>query len=90
MAKRKVIEQKTFNEKGTFKAMYAAQSWLRSKGYDYGSTSAIEPTAVMKGDYYSYGLPHKMKNFSAKDKASIHGIITGEMREGPVTVKLYN
>ena len=86
---KKIIEEKEFKENGTFQSMYAAQKWLRDKGYDYGSTSAMHPTAVMKGDYSSYPLPWKMKNFTAKEKASVHGIITGDMREGPVFVKLY-
>lgn len=87
--KRKIIKENTFKVDGTFQSMYAAHSWLREQGYDYGSTSAIEPTAVMKGDYYSYNLPHKMKNFTAKQKREVHGIIFGDMREGPVTVYLY-
>lgn len=87
---RKPIEVKTFNDKGTFEAMYAAQRWLTENGYDYGSSSAGNiPTAVMKGDYYSYGLPHKVKNFTPAQKAMMHGTITGEMREGPVTVTLF-
>ncbi len=87
--KRIIIEQKEFKVPGTFQSMYAAQSWLHEKGYDYGSTSATEPTAIMKGNYYDYGLPHKMKNFTAREKAMVHGIITGDMREGPVKVCLY-
>lgn len=87
--KRKIIEQEAFTVAGTFQSMYAAQKWIRDKGYDYGSSSALEPTAVMKGNYYDYGLPHKMKNFTVKEKQMVHGIITGNMREGPVTVCLY-
>lgn len=87
--KRKIIEQKEFKVPGTFESMYAAQNWLTENGYSYGSTSATEPAAVMKGDYYGYDLPHKMKNFAAKEKRMVHGIITGDMREGPVTVYLY-
>jgi len=87
--KRKIIEERTFKVDGTFQSMYAAQDWLRERGYHYGSTSATEPTAVMKGSYYSYGLPHKMKNFTAKQKNNVHGILFGDMREGPVTVHLY-
>ena len=88
MAK-KIIQEKTFKVPGTFQSMYAAQRWVKENGYSYGSTSAMQPTAVMKGDYYSYILPEKMKNFTAKEKASVHGIIFGDMREGPVTVHIY-
>ena len=87
--KRKIIKQETFKVEGTFQSMYAAHSWVKEQGYDYGSSCVGHPTAVMKGDYYSYGLPHKMKNFTAKEKRAVHGIITGDMREGPVTVSIY-
>jgi hypothetical protein len=86
---REVIEKAEFKEPGTFQSMYAAYSWLKEKGYDYGSTCAMLPTAVMKGNYYSYDLPNKMKNFSSKQKKSVHGLITGDMREGPVFVYLF-
>ena len=86
---RKVIISKTFKVKGTFQSMYAAEKWLSEKGYSAGSSSATHPTAVMKGDYYSYGLPHKMKNFTSKQKKIIHGILFGDLREGPVTVHIY-
>ena len=86
---KKAKEVKKFDIPGTFESMYAAQHWLTEKGYGYGSSSCGYPVAVMKGDYYDYGLPHKMKNFTAKEIASVHGQITGNLREGPVTVTLY-
>jgi hypothetical protein len=86
---RKIIKQQTFKVDGTFQSMCAAQAWIKEQGYSYGSSSAVEPVAVMKGDYYSYGLPEKMKNFTASQKNSVHGIMTGDHREGPVTVYLY-
>lgn len=87
--KKKPIETKVFKVEGTFESMWAAHKWLKEKGYDFGSTCALMPTAVMKGDYYSYDLPHKWKNFTNKQKNSVHGIIKGCMREGPVTVEIY-
>ena len=87
---KKIKLTKSFKEEGTFQSMYAAQKWVKEQGYTYGSNSAIEPTAIMQGDYYSYNLPHKMKNFTAKEKRSVHGIMQGDIREGPVTVIIYN
>jgi len=84
-----VIEQKEFKVDGTFHSMYAAESWLREKGYTSGSGCVGHPTAVMKGNYYDYNLPHKMKNFSKKQTASVHGIMKGDIRDGPITVELY-
>ena len=87
--KRPIIKQATFKVEGTFQSMYAAQRWVKEQGYGYGSSSAMHPTAVMKGDYHSYDLPEKMKNFTQKEKNNVHGIITGDMRDGPVTVFIY-
>lgn len=86
---RKIAIQKTFKVEGTFKSMYAAQKFANDNGYGYGSTSAMHPTALMKGDYYSYGLPHKMKNFTKQQISQVHGIMKGDMRDGPVTVIIY-
>ena len=86
---RKVIQSQEFKVEGTFQSMYAAHSFLKENGYDYGSSCAMMPTAIMKGDYYSYDLPHKWKNFTNAQKKSVHGVITGELRNGPVFVKLF-
>jgi hypothetical protein len=86
---KEIIEQKEFKVPGEFESMYAAQDWLRENGYDYGSTSCIEPVAIMKGNYYDYDLPLKMKNFTMQQKDSVHGIMRGNMREGPVFIYLY-
>lgn len=88
--KRKIKLTKSFTDHGTWNALHAAEKWLRDNGYDYGSMSYPMPTAVMKGDYYSYDLPHKWKNFTPKQCNSVDGIITGNFREGPVEVTLYN
>jgi len=87
--KRKILEQKTFKVAGTFESMYAAHAWVKQKGYSEGSTCYPLPTAVMKGNYYDYGLPHKMKNFTKQQKQLVHGIIDGDFRDGPLTVTLY-
>lgn len=87
---RGVIKKETFQVSGTFESMYAAERWLTENGYDCGSGSACNmPTALMKGDYYSHDLPHKWKNFSPADKKRVHGVMTGDMRDGPVTVYIF-
>ncbi len=87
---RHVKEKKEFKVEGTFESMYAAERWLKENGYDYGSSCRTMPTAVMKGDYYSYDLPHKWKNFTNKERNNVDGVITGDMREGSVFVYLFN
>lgn len=88
---RKVKEQQTFNVKGTFESLYAAQAWVRSKGYVYGSLCGDSPIAIRKGETFSeYDLPEKWKNMSEEDIKSVHGVIKSrDYREGSVTVMLF-
>lgn len=86
---RKIKETKEFKVPGTFESMYAAQEWLNENGYSCGSSSVCNPTAIMKGYYSDYDLPEKMKNFTEKQKKLVHGIMIGNLREGPVIVHLY-
>lgn len=87
--KRIIIDSQEFKVDGDFESMYAAQRYLIDRDYGYGSSCCGEPTAIMKGDYYSYDLPHKMKNFTDKQRQSVHGIMFGDMRNGKVTIHLY-
>ena len=78
-----------FNNVGTFEALYSAQAWLSSNGYGYGSSSVGNPIAITEGDYYAKDLPHKMKNFAKEDYTKIVGVITGDIRNGPVSIEIY-
>ena len=82
-------EEIKFTQEGTFEAYRTAVHWLEEKGFDVGSMSSPLPTAVMYGDYDNYDLPWKMKNFTASQKKQVHGLISGNFREGPVLVTLY-
>ncbi len=88
MPKQREIKQEIiFKEKGTFQSMYAAQSWLHSNGYSYGSGSVGNPVAIRDG---AYDLPQKWKNMDDEDKASVDGIMTStDWREGEVKVIIY-
>ena len=63
--------------------------WVKEKGYDCGSSSYPYPTAIMKGDYDSYDLPWKWKNFKPAQKKTVHGVMVGDARNGPVTVYIF-
>lgn len=75
---------KTFTEEGTFEALYAAQKWLTQNGYSYGSNCAMHPTPVLKGDHYI----SKWKNLTKKEITQLDGQLSGNFREGPVTLAL--
>lgn len=86
---KQIIIEKHFKVPGTFESIYAANKWLTDNGYDYGSSDATKPTAITIGNYYSHGLPHKWHNFDKEDLKKICGCITGDMRDGPVIVRIF-
>jgi len=84
-----VVEQATFNNEGTFEAYWAALAWARAKGFEESSMSHPLPTALVKGSFEESDLPEKWKNFKPRHAEMVDGTITGDLREGPVTVKLF-
>lgn len=75
--------QKTFTGEQPFAAMNACSTWLEQRGYSCGSTCAMHPTGVLRGDAIA-----KWKNLTATEIAELDGRITGNTREGPVTLVL--
>lgn len=74
----------TFDQKGTFQAKYAADDWLRLRGFSVGPSSVDGPCAIWHGDC----VISKWRNLSAQEKREVHAIMEGELREGPVTIRL--
>jgi hypothetical protein len=75
-----------------FSSLYEAESWLRKKGYVYGSLCGDTLIAIRKGEDFShYDLPQKWKNFSDEDKVHCDGVLVSQdFRNNPVTVFLFN
>jgi hypothetical protein len=75
---------KTFSNEGTFQALYAAQDWLQSNGYSYGSLCREMPVGILKGDW----AIAKWKNLTKKEISELDGHFDGDKREGPITILL--
>ena len=73
-----------FDQKGTFEAMYAAERWCRDNGVSFGSSCAMSPTGLLRGEYRIA----KWRNLSAKERAQLDGTMSGDFRNGPVTIRL--
>lgn len=86
---RKAIRYAKFHLDGDFQSMYAANKWLKENGYDTGSTCASLPTAAMKGQYNQYDLPLKWKNMTQRERNSVHAIMIGDNRNGPLEVYIF-
>lgn len=75
-----------FNESGDFKAMNAAEDWCTENGISVGSAERGSPRCLMRGDF----AVAKWRNLSASERQECHGVMTGDMRNGPVTVELFD
>ena len=75
-----------FKEQGDFAAQCAAEKWCRDNGISYGSSCALSPTGLLRGDV----IISKWHNLSAREIAFLDGTMTGDMRNGPVTIELKN
>lgn len=81
-----------FKEDGLHNSYRLCEMWLHQNGYDYSSSDAMNPTAITIGDYYENPaeFPHKWHNFTNEQKKKVDGVIVGDMRFGPVIVKIFN
>ncbi len=73
-----------FDQKGTFSAKYAAEQWCRDNGVSYGSSCAIGPTGLLRGKF----CIAKWHNLNAKERRELDGTMSGDLREGPVTISM--
>lgn len=75
---------KTFSEPGNFEALYSAQKWLEQNGYSFGSNCRGSPIGILKGDF----IIAKWRNLTKREIDQLDGELTGDMRNGPVTIRL--
>jgi hypothetical protein len=78
------MKTKTFTAIGSFVATYQAEEFLKERGFSIGQMESNAPRAIRFGDC----TIAKWRNLSTRDKAAMHGAITGDVRNGPVTIDL--
>lgn len=66
-----------------FGAQYAAERWLRERGFSFGASQADGPQAIWYGEC---GVS-KWRNLSAKEKREAHAVMDGR-RAGSVRITL--
>lgn len=74
----------TFRSPLTFGAMGDAEAFLRDRGFAVGACEGTNPRAVM----LDYGFVGKWSKLSPSDREDLHGLMSGDMRHGPVTVDI--
>jgi len=83
---RKVKTEIKFDVPGTWHALWAAEKWCTDNGWEYGSGDHPNPIAISNGPY---NYTQKWHNFTKYEKDNVFGIITGSMREGPMTIRIF-
>ena len=73
-----------FNNAGTWEANRAAEAWLDALGFSVGPSSVDGPRAIWHGDCSI----SKWRNLSAQEKRAVHAVMEGDIREGPVRIRL--
>ena len=73
-----------FNDAGDFAAVRAAEEWCAKYGLSVGPMQRGEPRGILFGDYDI----QKWRNLRQADKDALHGMMTGDMRNGPVFLLL--
>ena len=75
---------RVFDDAGDFKALRAAEAWCRDHGVSYGPTDRTGKLALMAGDY----MIAKWHNLTLKEQAESHGTLSGDFRNGPLTLRI--
>lgn len=73
-----------FTNAGTFAAARAAEHWLDERGFSYGPSQVDGPQAIWHGDC----CISKWRNLSRKEREQCHATLSGDGREGPMTITL--
>lgn len=77
---------KTFTDAGEWQAKCAAEKYLTERGFSVGRHQGPAPRGILLGDY----AIQKWRNLSPTDRSDLHGEMRGDMRNGPVTVEIYD
>lgn len=67
-----------------FSAMYAAEKWCQERGVSVGRLQAHAPRGLLYGDYDI----QKWRNLRQHERDALHGVMTGDMRNGPVIITI--
>ena len=73
-----------FNNVGTWEANRAAEAWLDARGFSVGPSQVDGPRAIWHGDC----CISKWRNLSAQEKRAVHAVMEGDIRQGPVHIRL--
>ena len=73
-------------EGADFKACREAETFLAARGFSVGSMQRGDPRGILYGDFDI----QKWRNLSGNERMFLHGQMTGPMRDGPVTIEIFD
>jgi hypothetical protein len=73
-----------FDQSGDFSAINAARDWCGERGVSVGQMQRDEPMGLLVGEYFI----SKWRNMTKAERAELDGVITGDKRNGPVTLTI--
>lgn len=76
----------TFSQEGDFEAVYAAEAFLKTAGFSYGSMQRGDPRAIVFGDH---GALPKWRDIRSHEREELDGQMlapTGSSRNGPIKI----
>jgi len=81
-----VVYSHVFTGMSAFEASRAAEAWCAGRGISVGAMQGRAPRGLLVGDFDI----QKWRNLSRKQIDALHGQMTGDFRNGPVRVSLFD
>lgn len=78
------MTRRVFDEGGEFAASRAAEAWCEANGYSVGPVESGRSRGLRKGAV----VVAEWTSLRQADKDSLDGVMTGDMRRGPVVVHI--
>lgn len=76
--------KKTFDQKGAFAAVDAAEAWCKENGVSVGTMQHNAPRGLKRGDC----VIAKWRNLDKADRKELDGTMIGDFRNGPVFIDI--
>lgn len=76
----------TFTDTGDFVAARRAERFLEEAGFSVGHGQRGAPCGILFGLYDI----QKWRNLNERERAALHGIMTGDGRNGPIFVEIFD
>lgn len=77
--------RRTFADTGDFAATRAAEAWCNENGISVGIMQGHDPRGLLVGDFDIA----KWRNLDRDERAALHGVMTGDGRNGPAHIELF-